>query len=136
WRTGPSLRTMLQHGAGRLAGALETAALDPARRDGRSVLCACVDIGSNTTRLLVAETGTNGFREILAQRCFTRLGAGTGPDGSIAREKLQEVAEVVAAQAAASRELGVARLRVVATAAIRHAPNRDALVEAIARAAG
>jgi len=100
------------------------------------LLCACVDIGSNTTRLLVAETGNNGFREILAQRSFTRLGAATGPDGAIAHEKIREVAEVVAAQVAAAREVGARRLRVVATAAIRCAPNRDGLVEAIARAAG
>jgi exopolyphosphatase/guanosine-5'-triphosphate,3'-diphosphate pyrophosphatase len=100
------------------------------------VLCACVDIGSNTTRLLVADAGPDGFREILAQRCFTRLGAGTGRDGAIAGEKLSEVAEVVAAQIAAAREVGARRLRVVATAAIRRAPNRDALVEAIRRAAG
>ena len=102
----------------------------------RLVLCACVDIGSNTTRLLVAETGPTGFHEILAQRCFTRISRATGPDGAIASEKLGEIAEVVAGQVEAARALGADRLRVVATAAIRRAPNRDALTEAIRGRAG
>jgi len=102
----------------------------------RLVLCACVDIGSNTTRLLVAETAPRGFREVLAQRCFTRLGRATTADGTIAAEKVDEIAEVVAGQVQAARALGADRLRVVATAAIRRAANREAVVEAIARRAG
>src|SRR3954451_2568459 len=102
----------------------------------REVLCACVDIGSNTTRLLVAEAGPEGLREVLAERCFTRLGRDAAADGAIAAGKLSEVAEVVAAQAQAARELGAERLRVVATAAIRRAPNRDALCDAVRRRAG
>jgi exopolyphosphatase / guanosine-5'-triphosphate,3'-diphosphate pyrophosphatase len=102
----------------------------------RLVLCACVDIGSNTTRLLVAETGPTGFKEILAQRCFTRISRATGPDGAIAAEKCAEIAEVVAGQVEAARALGADRLRVVATAAIRRAPNRDALAAAIHLRAG
>ena len=72
----------------------------------RLVLCACVDIGSNTTRLLVAEPGPSGLREVLAERCFTRLGRGTGPDGSIDPAKLAEIAEVVCGQVRAAREVG------------------------------
>src|SRR4051794_37194416 len=102
----------------------------------KTVLCACIDIGSNTTRLLVAEMGQDGLREVLAQRAFTRLGKGTAPDGSIAPEKIPQLGDVVAAQVAAARRLGVRRLRVVATAAIRRAPNREQLVAAIHRAAG
>jgi exopolyphosphatase/guanosine-5'-triphosphate,3'-diphosphate pyrophosphatase len=102
----------------------------------RPVLCACVDIGSNTTRLLVAEPGPGGLREVLAQRSFTRLGRGVGADGTIAAAKLPEVGEVVAAQVQAARALGVDRLRVVATAAIRRAPNRNALLEAVRERAG
>src|SRR4051812_6187218 len=96
-----------------------------------TLLCACVDIGSNTTRLLVAEPGPGGLREVLAQRAFTRLGKGCGPDGTIAAEKLPQLGEVVAAQVAAARELGAERLRGVATAAIRRAPNRDDLIAAL-----
>src|SRR4051794_5091070 len=100
------------------------------------VLCACVDIGSNTTRLLVAEPGPGGLREVLAQRSFTRIGRGAGADGTIAEAKLPEVGEVVAAQVQAARALGVDRLRVVATAAIRRAPNRKDLLDVVRERAG
>src|SRR4051812_30453211 len=91
----------------------------------REVLCACVDIGSNTTRLLVAEAGPGGLREVLAQRCFTRLGRDAGADGAIAAAKLAEGAEGVAAQVRAARELGAERLRVAPPAATRAPPNRE-----------
>src|SRR3954451_18876506 len=100
------------------------------------VLRACVDIGSNTTRLLVAEPRPGGLREVLAQRCFTRLGRATGPDGAIGADKMAEIAEVVAAQVRAAQALGCGRLRVVATAAIRRAANRDELVAAVLARAG
>ena len=35
---------------------------------------ACIDIGSNTTRLLVADAGSGRLRELVNQRAFTRIG--------------------------------------------------------------
>jgi len=102
------------------------------------VVCACIDIGTNTTRLLVAEPGREGkaLRELLAQKVFTRVGRGCAADGSISDVKLAEVCKVVAAQAEAARSLGAVRVCAVATAAIRHAPNRDLLVDAVRDACG
>ena len=40
--------------------------------------CACIDIGSNTTRLLVAESHDGRLQEVLATRAFTRLGSKKG----------------------------------------------------------
>jgi len=95
------------------------------------VVCACIDIGSNTTRLLAAEVSANGLVELAARRSFTRLGAGQGPGGVISGEKVRENAEVVAEQLAAARDAGATKVCVVATAAIRRAPNRDELVNAV-----
>ncbi|HEY8637818.1 MAG TPA: hypothetical protein VIL64_01160 [Solirubrobacteraceae bacterium] len=97
--------------------------------------CACIDIGTNTTRLLVAEPGPDGLREVLAQRVFTRIGRALDEAGAISAPKLEEVAEVVAAQARAARALGADSLDAVATAAIRAAPNRAELVAAVSAAA-
>src|SRR3954447_27092859 len=94
-------------------------AADMADNVDNYVLRACVDIGSTTTRLLVVEPRPEGVREVLAQRCFTRLGRATGPDGAIAAEKVAEIAEVVAGQVQAAQALGCARLRAVATGGIR-----------------
>jgi exopolyphosphatase/guanosine-5'-triphosphate,3'-diphosphate pyrophosphatase len=86
------------------------------------MLCACIDIGSNTTRVLVAGVEDGQLREVLQQRAFTRIGKGL-KGGEIPREKIAEVARVVAEQRAIVEQLGCVALRVVATAAIRNADN-------------
>ncbi len=100
------------------------------------MVCACIDIGTNTTRLLVAEPAAGGLRELLAQRVFTRVRRAQAADGTIGAAKLAELVDVVAAQARAARALGCATIHAVATAAIRDAPNRDELVAAVQRASG
>jgi exopolyphosphatase / guanosine-5'-triphosphate,3'-diphosphate pyrophosphatase len=100
------------------------------------MVCACIDIGTNTTRLLVAQAGPDGLRELMGQRVFTRVRRGQDADGTIRAAKMAELVDVVAAQARAARSLGCASIQAVATAAIRDAPNRDDLVAAIERAAG
>jgi exopolyphosphatase / guanosine-5'-triphosphate,3'-diphosphate pyrophosphatase len=97
---------------------------------------ACIDIGSNTTRLLVAEADGDGLRDVAAQRSFTRLGRGLEADGSICASKLDEVARVVAEQVSNARSHGAGSIRVVATAVVRDAPNRGALIDAVRVATG
>ena len=98
--------------------------------------CACIDIGSNTTRLLVAEPIDGRLREVVSQRAFTLLGAtGAGPC-AVGQDKIGEVAAVVARQARVAAALGAASLRVVATAAVRGAGDRAALAAAIGAACG
>jgi exopolyphosphatase / guanosine-5'-triphosphate,3'-diphosphate pyrophosphatase len=100
------------------------------------MLCGCVDIGSNTTRVLVAEATPAGVREVLQRRAFTRLGHALAAGGPIPPAKLDELARVVAEQHALARAAGAQAVRVVATAAIRGAADRDELVHALCRAAG
>ena len=102
----------------------------------RGLVCACIDIGSNTTRLLVAEVSGGRLTEIATRRAFTRLGAGQGPGGMVPAEKVQGNAKVVAEQLAIARGAGASEICVMATAAIRRAPNRDELVRAVEQAAG
>src|SRR5213083_2779403 len=97
---------------------------------------ACIDIGSNTTRLLVAEAADGQLRELLQQRTFTRIGKGRKREDRIDDGKIAEVAEVVATQVRVAEELGSRELRAVATAAIRQAANGDELVATIRDVAG
>src|SRR3954469_1722905 len=97
---------------------------------------ACVDIGSNTTRLLVAEVEDDGLREVAAVREFTLLGSAAEADGSIPPAKLVETAEAVAAQVDTARRLGTRLITGVGTAVLRNAPNADQLGAEIERLTG
>jgi exopolyphosphatase/guanosine-5'-triphosphate,3'-diphosphate pyrophosphatase len=98
------------------------------------MLCACVDIGTNTTRLLVAARDGARLREVVAVRRFLHLAP--GDDGAIPAEAVTALAATVAAHVRLAREHEVREVRVVGTAAIRGARNRDDLCAAVQRAAG
>ena len=98
--------------------------------------CACIDIGTNTTRLLVAELDGRRIAELASERAFTLLGAAGAASGEVGRAKIEEVAAVVARQVHQAEELGAQALRVVATAAVREAVDRAALAAAIDAACG
>ena len=100
------------------------------------MICGCIDIGSNTTRLLVADTADGRLRELMRQRAFTRIGKGLRTDDTISPKKIKEVAAVVATQVRLARELGTETIRAVATAAIREAANQEDFTRAIAARTG
>jgi exopolyphosphatase / guanosine-5'-triphosphate,3'-diphosphate pyrophosphatase len=103
---------------------------------GSTVLCAAIDIGSNTTRVLVAEPSGGQLKKVMEQRAYTRFNRALADDGSIVQAKINEVAELVATQVRLAEELGAEVIRAVATAAVRDARNRDEVVHAIAEVAG
>jgi exopolyphosphatase / guanosine-5'-triphosphate,3'-diphosphate pyrophosphatase len=98
--------------------------------------CACIDIGSNTTRLLVADVDGRGLERVLERRVFTHTGRMLDPGGAIMLAAIANVADVVAAQRAEAEAAGAERLRVVATAAIRRAANKDVLAGVLRATAG
>ena len=100
------------------------------------MLCAAIDIGSNTTRVLVAEPTQGQLRKVMEQRAYTRIGKASQHDGAVDAEKVAEVAEAVATQVRLADEVGAETIRTVATAAIREATNRDEVVSEISRVAG
>ncbi len=98
--------------------------------------CACIDIGSNTTRLLVAEAEPTALRELVSERAFTHLGAALAVSATIGPARIAELAAVVARQVRVARELRAGGLRIVATAAVRGADDRAALAAAIEATCG
>ncbi|HEX5610873.1 MAG TPA: hypothetical protein VFX45_12370 [Solirubrobacterales bacterium] len=100
------------------------------------MLCAAIDIGSNTTRVLVAEPIDGQLKKVMEQRAYTRINKALDDDGAICPEKVDEVCDVVATQVRLARELGAAEIRAVATAAVREASNGDEAAARIGAAAG
>ncbi len=100
------------------------------------MLCAAIDIGSNTTRVLVAEPVDGQLKKVMEQRAYTRINKALDDDGAILPKKVQEVAEVVATQVRLAQELGAETIRSVATAAVREASNGKLVAKAIAEASG
>ncbi len=100
------------------------------------VICAAIDIGSNTTRLLVAEPQGSQLRKVMEQRAYTAIGKDASKNkGKISPEKIDEVAEVVTTQVRLAREMGAEMIRTVATAAIREAKNSEKVAKKISKEA-
>jgi exopolyphosphatase/guanosine-5'-triphosphate,3'-diphosphate pyrophosphatase len=119
-----------------LSGTTEPARLIRVTCDHRRVLCAAVDIGSNTTRVLVAEPQEGQLRKVMEQRAYTRFDKDSKRKGKITDEKIAELAEVVTTQVRLAEELGAEAIRIVATAAVREAKNAEQAAKRIAAAAG
>ena len=100
------------------------------------MICAAIDIGSNTTRILVAEPVDAQLVKLMEQRSYTRIAVSRGRRGKIPKEKIEEVAEVVETQVKLAREVGAEQFRAVATAAIREAPNSKKIAARISERAG
>jgi exopolyphosphatase/guanosine-5'-triphosphate,3'-diphosphate pyrophosphatase len=105
-------------------------------RDDAVTLCAAIDIGSNTTRVLVAEPVDGQLKKVMEQRAYTRINKALDSEGAIVGAKIEEVCEVVATQVRLAKELGAEEIRAVATAAVREASNGEEMAEAIKEAAG
>jgi exopolyphosphatase / guanosine-5'-triphosphate,3'-diphosphate pyrophosphatase len=100
------------------------------------MLCAAIDIGSNTTRVLVAEPVGGQLKKVMEQRAYTRINKALDGDGAIRGEKIEEVAELVATQVRLARELGAVTIRSVATAAVREASNGEEAARVIGETSG
>ncbi|MGK2937342.1 MAG: Ppx/GppA phosphatase family protein [Solirubrobacteraceae bacterium] len=99
--------------------------------------CACVDIGANTTRLLVAEpTPGGGLRTVLAERLFSPLRADREPGDPLTEAETDALADQVGRQVAMAHEHGAEQVAVVATAVLRAAENRDHVAAVVGGRAG
>jgi exopolyphosphatase/guanosine-5'-triphosphate,3'-diphosphate pyrophosphatase len=105
-------------------------------RGAQPLLCAAIDIGSNTTRVLVAEPSQGQLKKVMEQRAYTRISKALTEDGSLEQSMVNEVAEVVTTQVKLAEELGAEVIKAVATAAIRDARNRDEVAHAISEVSG
>ena len=92
---------------------------------------ASLDIGTNSTRVLVARP-VDGKLDILDRRnTITRLGQGIGANGRLAPEAVERTLDCLAGYRQILDRHGVERVRVATTSAARDATNRDEFFDAV-----
>jgi len=95
-----------------------------------------IDVGSNTTRLLVASAGPKGLDPVETQKLRLSLGEEIERHGVVSDVHVAAAAKAVAEMARAARRERVDSLDVFLTAPGRQADNAAELVAALTRAAG
>lgn len=94
----------------------------------RSRRVAVVDIGTNSTRLLVADVHRGRVSEVERRNRVTRLGRGVDYSGQLSADAIEAVCETVGQYVLLIGELGVESTTVIATSAVRDAENGEAFV--------
>jgi exopolyphosphatase/guanosine-5'-triphosphate,3'-diphosphate pyrophosphatase len=100
------------------------------------VRVAAVDIGTNTTRVLIAGVAGEQVTRLDRRAIVTRLGQGVDVNRRLLPEAIDRTVEVLAGYAEAIREAGCTRVRAVATSATRDATNRNDFLDAAAAVLG
>ena len=103
--------------------------MGPAAESARAATrVAVVDMGTNSTRLLVADVEGESVTELLRRSTVTRLGRGVDTSGQLAAEAVEEVCETVAEYIDLYRALEPDRVVAIATSAVRDASNSGAFI--------
>ena len=89
---------------------------------------AVIDIGTNSTRLLVADVDGSKVSELERRSTVTRLGRGVDTSGQLAAEAIEDVCETVAEYIGIYESLEPDVVISIATSAVRDAENSDAFV--------
>jgi exopolyphosphatase/guanosine-5'-triphosphate,3'-diphosphate pyrophosphatase len=87
---------------------------------------AVIDMGTNSTRLLVADVANGGLAELERRSTVTRLGRGVDTSRQLAAEAIEDVCETVGSYLEICAELEPERTVAIATSAVRDAENAGA----------
>ena len=80
---------------------------------------AIIDVGTNSTKMLVVDGDTDVLRDLTP----ARLGEGLASTGRLSDDAMSRTLEVIDAFAGRARELGATDITIVGTAACRRASN-------------
>ena len=89
---------------------------------------AVVDIGTNSTRLLIADVENGEVREVERRTTVTNLGRGVDLTHKLCSDAVDGVCRVIADYKARWEELGAERVFAISTSAVRDASNGDAFM--------
>jgi exopolyphosphatase / guanosine-5'-triphosphate,3'-diphosphate pyrophosphatase len=89
---------------------------------------AVIDIGSNSTRLLVADVEDGRVSPVERRSTVTRLGRGVDLTGRLANEAVEAACAAIDPYVATVQEMGAEAVDAIATSAVRDAENGGAFV--------
>jgi exopolyphosphatase/guanosine-5'-triphosphate,3'-diphosphate pyrophosphatase len=89
---------------------------------------AVVDMGTNSTRLLVADVADHSVTEVERDTRVTGLGRGVDTSGQLATDAIDDVCGAVGDYIRRYEELGAERVSAIATSAVRDAGNSSAFL--------
>lgn len=96
---------------------------------GRPVRRAAIDIGTVSTRLLIADVDDGSLTEVLRRTLITHLGEGLTSTGRLSDEAIARVTGVVQGFLRDCAEAGVEETHAIATSAARDAANGEMLLD-------
>ena len=97
---------------------------------------AAIDIGTNTTRLIVAKVSGGSLEELERRSVITRLGEGVDKSGVLSAAGIERVEKTLSDYREIVKRLGVTSTLVVATSAFRDASNGGEFLREIERRFG
>ncbi len=99
---------------------------------------ACIDVGTNTALLLVADLDpkTGAILPVEHRQAIVRLGQKVDEGRRVCREAIDRLTACMTTYAERCRELGAATIVAAGTSALRDAANRDEVIAAVAGATG
>jgi exopolyphosphatase/guanosine-5'-triphosphate,3'-diphosphate pyrophosphatase len=92
------------------------------------VIVAAVDLGTNTTRLLVADVEDSGIEELHRETRITRLGEGVEARGRLLPLPIARARNALSDYRRTAESFGAERVLLVATSAVRDAENGEAFL--------
>jgi exopolyphosphatase/guanosine-5'-triphosphate,3'-diphosphate pyrophosphatase len=100
------------------------------------VRLAAIDVGTNTTRLLVAEAAGSSYRALDRRLMITRLGSGVDAERRLSTAAIKRTLAAIAEFCSVCGEFEVQALTIAGTSAVRDAANRDEFLEAAQKLSG
>lgn len=97
---------------------------------------AAIDVGTNSTRLLIVDTSGPHLRDLYRSATVTRLGEGASETGKLKDTAIDRTLDVVEEYTLLMRDFGISRVRAAATSAARDAENVGEFVTAFQKRVG
>ncbi len=97
---------------------------------------ACIDIGTNSIRLLLADFDGSHFSDVSKTLQMTRLGKGVNETKRLAQDRIDASVAVIAKYCEAANRYKAEKVYLMATSAVRDSTNAKDLIDAVYKISG